>query len=137
MAIISQNVRIEETSERVVAALKTEKEELEATLNREQVHGLQLKKGLEEAEARNRELTKASVCLSSTLTSLLYYMHACAFFRVMLSGSKLTVIHAIIAWTHNKRGIYPLKGTFLYISFTSLQNILGPLHSHNFQTFIH
>ncbi|ONK78638.1 uncharacterized protein A4U43_C02F20900 [Asparagus officinalis] len=52
------NVRSEETSERVVSALKAEKEELEATLNREQLQGIQLKKELSDAEARNIELTK-------------------------------------------------------------------------------
>ncbi|KAJ6809830.1 acyl-CoA-binding domain-containing protein 4-like [Iris pallida] len=55
------NIRTEDTSERLVTALKAEKEELEATLNREQLHGLQLKKELAEAEARNTELSKASL----------------------------------------------------------------------------
>lgn len=52
------NIRSGEANERVVAALKSEKEELEVTLSREQLQGLQLKKELGEAEARNTEITK-------------------------------------------------------------------------------
>nr|XP_029116763.1 acyl-CoA-binding domain-containing protein 6 isoform X2 [Elaeis guineensis] len=52
------NIRSEETSERLVATLKAEKEELEATLNKEQLQTLQLKQELTEAESRNAELTK-------------------------------------------------------------------------------
>jgi len=47
-----------------VTALKAEIEELEATFNKEQLQGLQLKKELAEAEARNTQLTKASFTIS-------------------------------------------------------------------------
>ncbi|GJM97171.1 hypothetical protein PR202_ga14076 [Eleusine coracana subsp. coracana] len=52
--------RNDEASEKLLAALKTEKEELEATLNREQMQTVQLKEEISQAEARNAELTKAS-----------------------------------------------------------------------------
>lgn len=52
------NIGISETSEQLVASLKAEKEELEATLRREQVEALQLKQDLAEAETRNTEITK-------------------------------------------------------------------------------
>ncbi|EEC76477.1 hypothetical protein OsI_14214 [Oryza sativa Indica Group] len=42
----------------LLVALKAEKEELEAALNREQVQTIQLKEEIAEAEARNAELTK-------------------------------------------------------------------------------
>ncbi|WOL12187.1 acyl-CoA-binding domain-containing protein 4-like [Canna indica] len=50
--------RNQETLGQLVEVLKTEKEELEATLNREQVQTLQLKQELAEAESKNTELTK-------------------------------------------------------------------------------
>ncbi|XP_072996907.1 acyl-CoA-binding domain-containing protein 6 [Typha latifolia] len=52
------NMRSEEARERLVAALKTEKDELEAAVNKEQLQTLQLKQELAEAENRNAELTK-------------------------------------------------------------------------------
>ncbi|XP_072975141.1 acyl-CoA-binding domain-containing protein 6 [Typha angustifolia] len=52
------NMRSEEARERLVAALKTEKEELEAAVIKEQLQTLQLKQELAEAENRNAELTK-------------------------------------------------------------------------------
>jgi hypothetical protein len=58
-AKIQQN-RNDETSEKLLAALKAEKEELEATLTREQLQTVQLKEDITQAEARNAELTKAS-----------------------------------------------------------------------------
>ncbi|XP_007030970.2 PREDICTED: acyl-CoA-binding domain-containing protein 4 [Theobroma cacao] len=48
----------EETSERIIATLKVEKEELESSLNKEKLQSLQLKQELAEAEARNTELYK-------------------------------------------------------------------------------
>ncbi|XVE89660.1 hypothetical protein DITRI_Ditri20bG0013500 [Diplodiscus trichospermus] len=48
----------EETSERIVATLKAEKEELESTLNKEKSQSLQLKQELAEAETRNTDLYK-------------------------------------------------------------------------------
>ncbi|XP_010931615.1 acyl-CoA-binding domain-containing protein 6 [Elaeis guineensis] len=52
------NIRSEETGEQLVATLKAEKEELEATLSKEQLQSLQFKQELAEAETRNAELTK-------------------------------------------------------------------------------
>lgn len=49
----------DEASEQFLAALKAEKEELEATLNREQLQTVQLKEDIAQAESRNVELTKA------------------------------------------------------------------------------
>ncbi|KAM0928344.1 hypothetical protein ACQ4PT_002422 [Festuca glaucescens] len=50
--------RNDEANEQLLAALKAEKEELEATLNREGLQTEQLKEEIAEAEARNTELTK-------------------------------------------------------------------------------
>jgi hypothetical protein len=50
----------DEASEQLLAALKAEKEELEASLNREQLQTVQLKEEIAHAENRNVELTKAS-----------------------------------------------------------------------------
>jgi len=47
-----------EASEQLLAALKAEKEELEALLNREQLQSVQLKEEIAHAENRNVELTK-------------------------------------------------------------------------------
>jgi SMC interacting uncharacterized protein involved in chromosome segregation len=58
LLIIFQNARSEETNERILGALKAEKEELEAALNREQIQTLELKQQLAEAETRNMDLTK-------------------------------------------------------------------------------
>ncbi|XVF31358.1 hypothetical protein REPUB_Repub16aG0138900 [Reevesia pubescens] len=48
----------EETSERIIATLKAEKEELESSLNNEKLQSLQLKQELAEAETRNTDLYK-------------------------------------------------------------------------------
>ncbi|XBI75095.1 hypothetical protein VPH35_068509 [Triticum aestivum] len=53
--------RNDEANEQLLAALKAEKDELEATLNREGLQTVQLKEEITEAEARNAELTKASL----------------------------------------------------------------------------
>uniref|UniRef100_A0A0A9DTK0 Acyl-CoA-binding domain-containing protein n=1 Tax=Arundo donax TaxID=35708 RepID=A0A0A9DTK0_ARUDO len=50
--------RNDESSEQLLAALKAEKEELEATLNTEQMQTVQLKEEIAQAETRNSELTK-------------------------------------------------------------------------------
>jgi chromosome segregation ATPase len=50
--------RNDEANEQLLAALKAEKEELEATLSREGLQTVQLKEEITEAEARNAELTK-------------------------------------------------------------------------------
>jgi hypothetical protein len=56
-----QKNRNDEANEQLLAALKAEKEELEATLNREGLQTVQLKEEITEAEARNTELTKVSL----------------------------------------------------------------------------
>lgn len=50
-----------EIEERLMEALKAEKGELEATVNKEQLRTLQLKQQLAEAETRHIELTKANI----------------------------------------------------------------------------
>ncbi|XP_042507612.1 acyl-CoA-binding domain-containing protein 4-like [Macadamia integrifolia] len=54
----SLNVKSEENKERLLTALKAEKEELEASLTKEQLMSLKLKQELAEAETRNTDLTK-------------------------------------------------------------------------------
>ncbi|KAK9146896.1 hypothetical protein Sjap_006799 [Stephania japonica] len=54
------NIKSEDNGEHILATLKAEKEELEATLTKEQLLTLQLKQELAEAITRNAELTKAS-----------------------------------------------------------------------------
>ncbi|RWR76536.1 acyl-CoA-binding domain-containing protein 4-like protein isoform X2 [Cinnamomum micranthum f. kanehirae] len=54
------NIKSEETNERLIAALKADKEEMETALTMEQLQSLQLKQQLAEAETRNTDLTKAS-----------------------------------------------------------------------------
>lgn len=56
-----QNIKSEETNERLIAALKADKEEMETALTMEQLQSLQLKQQLAEAETRNTDLTKASL----------------------------------------------------------------------------
>ncbi|KAG9443764.1 hypothetical protein H6P81_015104 [Aristolochia fimbriata] len=52
------NIKNEESGERLIATLKSEKEDLEAALTKEQMQTLQLKQELAEAETRNTDLTK-------------------------------------------------------------------------------
>ncbi|KAJ4957308.1 hypothetical protein NE237_014091 [Protea cynaroides] len=54
----SSNVKSEEKKERLLAALKAEKEELEASLTKEQLLSLKLKQELAEAETQNTEFMK-------------------------------------------------------------------------------
>ncbi|KAF6142676.1 hypothetical protein GIB67_015162 [Kingdonia uniflora] len=63
------NTKNEESTERIIASLKSEKEDLEAVLTKEQLQSLQLKRELADANTRNTDLTKAS-----TLTLLLYLL---------------------------------------------------------------
>lgn len=58
MSAMLQIVEINEVSERSLAALKAEKEELESALNNEKSQSLQLKQELIEAEAKNADLYK-------------------------------------------------------------------------------
>ncbi|KAJ0980678.1 hypothetical protein J5N97_008933 [Dioscorea zingiberensis] len=52
------NIASEDENRHLLAAIKTEKEELEAALAAEQLQNLQLKQDLSEAESRNTELSK-------------------------------------------------------------------------------
>ncbi|XP_010259671.1 PREDICTED: acyl-CoA-binding domain-containing protein 4 isoform X2 [Nelumbo nucifera] len=54
----SMNTKSEESNKRLIASLRAEKEELEASLEKEQLQSLQLKQELAEAETQNTELTK-------------------------------------------------------------------------------
>ncbi|XP_076923694.1 acyl-CoA-binding domain-containing protein 4-like [Bidens hawaiensis] len=53
-----QIIEINEVSERSIAVLKAEKEELESALNNEKLQSLQLKQELKEAESKNADLYK-------------------------------------------------------------------------------
>lgn len=53
-----QKPKGEETRERILAALKAEKEELESSVNEEKLQSLRLKQELTEAETRNTDLYK-------------------------------------------------------------------------------
>ncbi|KAJ4751686.1 Acyl-CoA binding protein [Rhynchospora pubera] len=66
---IDNNSRREESNESIVGALKAEKEELEAALNREQIQSLELKQQLVEAETRNTDLTKELQSIRSQLAT--------------------------------------------------------------------
>lgn len=55
-----QKLRNEESNERLVANLKSEKEELESLLSKEKLQSVQLKQELADAETRNAELYKVS-----------------------------------------------------------------------------
>ncbi|KAF3543153.1 hypothetical protein DY000_02003652 [Brassica cretica] len=50
--------KVEGNSEHIIAILKSEKEELEASLNKEQMQTLQLRQELAEGESRNTDLNK-------------------------------------------------------------------------------
>ncbi|XP_074591673.1 acyl-CoA-binding domain-containing protein 6-like [Curcuma longa] len=63
------NVRHEGDVESLVDALRTEKEELEATLKKEQLQNLQVKQQLAETETRNTELTKELQSVRSQLAA--------------------------------------------------------------------
>ena len=47
-----------ETSDRIIATLKAEKEELESSLNKEKLQSLQVKQELAEAETQTTDLYK-------------------------------------------------------------------------------
>lgn len=79
MEFVWQNVGSNATDEQRLATLKADKEELEAALAKEELQRHQLKQELTESEARNVELTKATISSSfSTLPFLLFsslYFH--------------------------------------------------------------
>lgn len=52
--------KVEETTERLIAALKAEKEELESSFSKEKLQTLQLKQDLTDAEGRNTDLYKVT-----------------------------------------------------------------------------
>ncbi|EAZ06029.1 hypothetical protein OsI_28273 [Oryza sativa Indica Group] len=58
MSKLSTVLHKKDDANELLIALKAEKEELEAALNREQVQTMHLKEEIAEAEARNAELTK-------------------------------------------------------------------------------
>ncbi|KAK1277997.1 Acyl-CoA-binding domain-containing protein 4 [Acorus gramineus] len=58
-----------ESTERLMLALKAEKEELGATLAKEQMHTLQLKQELNDAEIRNTDITKELQSVRSQLAA--------------------------------------------------------------------
>ncbi|KAG8472780.1 hypothetical protein CXB51_034659 [Gossypium anomalum] len=59
----------EETTERIIATLKVEKEELESSLNKEKLQSLQLKQELAEAKAQNSDLHKELQTMRSQLAA--------------------------------------------------------------------
>ncbi|KAJ8572881.1 hypothetical protein K7X08_009392 [Anisodus acutangulus] len=61
--------QVEETSERLLAALKAEKEELESSFSKEKLQTLQLKQDLTDAEARNTDLYKELQSVRGQLAS--------------------------------------------------------------------
>lgn len=54
------NPQAEGNSEHIIATLKSEKEELEASLNKEKMQTLQLRQELAEGESRNTDLYKVN-----------------------------------------------------------------------------
>lgn len=54
----TQTTKVEEPNDRLLAALKAEKEELESLLNKEKMQTLNLKQELTEADTRNTDLYK-------------------------------------------------------------------------------
>lgn len=55
------NPQVEGKAERIITTLKSEKEEVEASLNKEKIQTLQLKEELAEIATRNTELYKVTV----------------------------------------------------------------------------
>lgn len=51
-------LQVEVNNEHIIATLKSEKEELEASLNKEKLQTQQLRQELSEAESRNTDLHK-------------------------------------------------------------------------------
>ncbi|XP_024007647.1 acyl-CoA-binding domain-containing protein 5 isoform X2 [Eutrema salsugineum] len=64
---IESEIEIEGKSERIITTLKSEKEELEASLSKEKIQTLQLKEELAETETRNTELYKELQSVRSQL----------------------------------------------------------------------
>ncbi|KAL2491939.1 Acyl-CoA-binding domain-containing protein 4 [Abeliophyllum distichum] len=65
--------KVEETNERLLAALKGEKEELESSLSKERIQTLQLKQELTEAETHNTDLYKGIKRVQESLKMEIIY----------------------------------------------------------------
>lgn len=72
-----QHAGSKETSEHYIAALKSEKEELEAEIAKEKLQSLQLKQELVEAETRNTDITKASISVFLLMAEFVYSLLLC------------------------------------------------------------
>lgn len=62
------NPQVEGKAERIITTLESEKEEVEASLNKEKIQTLQLKEELAEIDTRNTELYKVTVLLPSLIS---------------------------------------------------------------------
>ncbi|XP_038890933.1 acyl-CoA-binding domain-containing protein 4 isoform X2 [Benincasa hispida] len=67
--IESEHLNKSEQTKELVSTLKSEKEELESSLNKEKIHSLQLKQELSDAENRNAELYKELQSVRSQLAA--------------------------------------------------------------------
>lgn len=59
------NPQVGGKSEHIITTLKSEKEEVEASLSKEKIQTLQLKEELAETDTRNTELYKVTILLRS------------------------------------------------------------------------
>ncbi|XP_010421591.1 PREDICTED: acyl-CoA-binding domain-containing protein 5 [Camelina sativa] len=66
---VNSRSKVEGKSERIITILKSEKEELEASLNKEKIQTLQLKEELAEIDTRNTELYKELQSVRSQLAA--------------------------------------------------------------------
>ncbi|PHT98920.1 Acyl-CoA-binding domain-containing protein 4 [Capsicum chinense] len=67
--IESEPMKVEETTERLIASVKAEKEELESSFSKEKLQTLQLKQDLTDAEGRNTDLYKELQSVRGQLAS--------------------------------------------------------------------
>jgi hypothetical protein len=58
---VNSRLKVEGKADRIITTLKSEKEEVEASLNKEKIQTLQLKEELAEIDTRNTELYKVTV----------------------------------------------------------------------------
>ena len=76
-----QKPRGKKTNEQIIATLKTEKEELESSLNKEKLQTLQLKEELTEAETRNTDIYKVItgfILEFALVGAFMVYLDSCA-----------------------------------------------------------
>ncbi|KAF3612583.1 hypothetical protein FXO38_36783, partial [Capsicum annuum] len=92
--------KVEETTERLIAALKAEKEELESSFSKEKLQTLQLKQDLTDAEGRNTDLYKE---LQSVRGQLASEQSRC--FKLEVWNSIHSVI--VIFLQHDGTFVYP------------------------------